>query len=287
MINITDFCIDHLYQMDIQPHQAWTRDLLDYGYGAFYQRGIARTVWLDGDPVACFGESIVWDGVGECWAILAGNIGISMVAVDRAVRALIGKVSTRRLQAYVDASFEPGVRWMLDLGFTVEGKLKRYLPNGNDAFLFALVRGDAVVPAAAPFSMINSYDEPDLLAKIMRLESEMAQLPQMEVETVHRFSHGIYEREITIPKGTLLTGKMHRTDHISHVLKGDISVLTEHGIERIRAPATIVSKAGMKRVGYAHEDTVWTTVHGTHETDLERLEEELIVPAVALTGGQS
>lgn len=282
MTHVTDFSVDHLLRMDIQSHQEWTRDLLAGGYGAFYERGTAQTVW-DGDtPIACFGESMLWPGNGECWAILARDLGTRFIAVDRAVRALIERVSTPRLQAYVDATFAPGVRWMLDLGFKVEGKLHRYLPGGNDAFMFALVRGAAVVPVE-PFSMINSYDEPSLLEKIMRLESEMAVLPQMEINPVHRFSHGIYEREITIPKGTLLTGKMHATDHISHILKGDISVLTENGIERIKAPATIVSKAGMKRVGYAHEETIWTTVHGTHETDLALLEDELIVPAAALT----
>jgi len=57
---------------------------------------------------------------------------------------------------------------------------------------------------------------------------------------------------------------------------GDLSVLTEEGIQRVQAPFTIVSPAGTKRIAYAHEDTVWTTIHGTHETDLDKIESDLI-----------
>jgi hypothetical protein len=53
-------------------------------------------------------------------------------------------------------------------------------------------------------------------------------------------------------------------------------VLTEDGIKRVKAGATIVSPAGIKRAGYAHEDTIWTTIHGTHETYVDKLEDELI-----------
>ncbi len=268
----TPFQPDHIARLDIQPHQAWSRDLMLSGYAERYAAGpVAQTVW-DGDtPIACLGAVELWSGNLECWSVIGGNLGTRFLWVDRAARELLANTAARRFQAYVDATFSPGVRWMLDLRFKVEGKLAGYFPNGNDAFLFALTH-----TATQPFSMIESYDEPGMLAKILRLESEMALLPQSDIEPVHRFSHGIYWREITIPAGTLLTGKMHRTDHMSVVLRGDISVLTENGIERIKAPAVVPACAGMKRVGYAHEETVWITAHGTHETDLVKLEAELI-----------
>ena len=58
--------------------------------------------------------------------------------------------------------------------------------------------------------------------------------------------------------------------------KGDISILTENGMERLRAPATFVSPAGTKRAIYAHEDSVLVTAHGSHEKDLDALELQLI-----------
>ena len=100
---------------------------------------------------------------------------------------------------------------------------------------------------------------------------------QIVIETKHYFAQGLYAREIIIPKGTLLTGKIHLFEHLNIISKGDISVLTENGIKRIKAPATIISRPGIKRVGYAHEDTVWTTIHSCSETDSEKAEKLLVV----------
>jgi hypothetical protein len=98
----------------------------------------------------------------------------------------------------------------------------------------------------------------------------------IEIATTHYFAQGTYAREIFIPKGTLLTGKIHKTEHLNIISKGDISVMTEHGPMRVQAPFTMVSPPGTKRIGYAHEDTVWTTIHGTEETDVGKLEDQLI-----------
>jgi hypothetical protein len=114
--------------------------------------------------------------------------------------------------------------------------------------------------------------------QIVMLENFMREQPQVDISPVHHFADGIYAREITIPAGTLLTGKVHKTEHLNIVSKGDITVWTEHGMKRVQAPFTMVSKPGTKRVGYAHEDTVWTTIHATKETDLDKLEAELIEP---------
>lgn len=88
----------------------------------------------------------------------------------------------------------------------------------------------------------------------------------------HHFSQGVYAREMFIPKGTVLTGKIHKYTQLNIMSQGELSVLTEEGIKRVKAPFTIVSPPGTKRIAYAHEDTIWTTVHGTDETDLEKIE---------------
>lgn len=92
----------------------------------------------------------------------------------------------------------------------------------------------------------------------------------------HYFSHGVYAREIFIPKGTVLIGKIHKYTQLNIMSKGELSVLTEEGIKRVKAPFTIVSPPGTKRIAYAHEDTIWTTVHGTDEIDLEKIEAHFI-----------
>lgn len=114
------------------------------------------------------------------------------------------------------------------------------------------------------------------IEKIFRLEREMVKFEQLEILTTHYFAEGLYAREIFIPKGVLLTGKIHKTEHLNILSKGEITVWTEDGMKRLKSPYTLVSKPGTKRVGFAHEDTIWTTIHATKETDLEKLELELI-----------
>lgn len=88
----------------------------------------------------------------------------------------------------------------------------------------------------------------------------------------HHFSSGVYAREMFIPKGTVIVGKLHKHENLNIMSQGELSVLTEDGIKRIKAPFTVVSPPGTKRVAYAHEDTIWTTIHATEERDLGKIE---------------
>lgn len=115
--------------------------------------------------------------------------------------------------------------------------------------------------------------------KINAFEAELAQLPQVNLPLNHVFTPGLYVREIFIPKGTLLTSKIHRTEHPFVISKGTISVWTEgEGIVRYQAPHTGVTKPGTRRVLYAHEDVIWSTFHPTHKTDVAEIEKDIIEP---------
>ena len=95
----------------------------------------------------------------------------------------------------------------------------------------------------------------------------------------HSFAPGIYAREMTIPEGTLLLGKIHKHRHHNFLMKGSIIVLTEsNGEELLQAPLMIVSEPGTQRIGYAVTDTVWTTVHENKDNseDLVVIEERTV-----------
>jgi len=92
----------------------------------------------------------------------------------------------------------------------------------------------------------------------------------------HSFADGCYVREIFNPKGALIVTKIHKVAHPFFLLKGDMSILTEEGVVRIKAPFYGITPAGTKRVIYAHEDIVFVTVHVTEETDLEKIEGQII-----------
>lgn len=127
--------------------------------------------------------------------------------------------------------------------------------------------------------MFSLDESEDMRARIDRLESVMFKMKehQVHIEPRHYFAHGLYAREITIPKGTTLIGKIHLFSHINVISKGEIYVMTENGIELIKAPATIISPPGTKRVGFAREETVWTTFHACTETEISRVEDSLVV----------
>ncbi len=119
------------------------------------------------------------------------------------------------------------------------------------------------------------------------IERMMAQHPPVEMPPTHFFAPGIYARQIVIPGGTLLTGKIHRTAHLNVISRGSISVWSEtEGVQRITAPFTFIAGLGTRRIGFAWEETVWTTVHATTETDLEKLEAELIIQHDALASNE-
>ena len=94
-----------------------------------------------------------------------------------------------------------------------------------------------------------------------------------EMEVKHTFLNGMYMRELFIPQGTLLVGKIHKQSCINVVSKGDISVMTETGSARVKAGFSIVSPAGIQKVGYAHEDTVFLNVFRTDETDPDKIDQ--------------
>lgn len=122
----------------------------------------------------------------------------------------------------------------------------------------------------------NQFDDPDLRQKLMSMESFMLEQPQVEVPVRHHFCNGVYAREMTAPAGLIITGLIHKTEHLNIMSKGEISVLTEDGMVRLKAPCTLISKPGTKRIAYVHEEVVWTTVHATTETDLAKIEAELV-----------
>jgi hypothetical protein len=118
--------------------------------------------------------------------------------------------------------------------------------------------------------------------KIVEFEEAMMQIPGAHrgdwdnCPLTHTFAEGIYVRKIFMPMGALIVSKIHKASHPYFVLQGELSVLTEEGEVRIKAPYYGITPSGTKRLLYVHEDTVWVTVHATKETDLEKIEEEII-----------
>ena len=112
--------------------------------------------------------------------------------------------------------------------------------------------------------------------EIQRLQNEMVKLPQIEVDTEHYFNGGMYCRKMFWRAGTLIVGKIHKSDHFFMCTSGEIIAWSEKGMITLKAGDVIESKAGTKRVTLAVKDSIGVTVHKTDKTDLDEIEAELI-----------
>lgn len=116
----------------------------------------------------------------------------------------------------------------------------------------------------------------DTVRDVQQKIQDNAELIDVPVE--HHFAPGVYMRQMNAKAGTVVVSKMHRTEHMNILLSGSLTVATENGIELLKAPVVLKSMPGTKRIGYFHEDSTWITVHPTNETDLNLIEQQVIVP---------
>lgn len=108
-------------------------------------------------------------------------------------------------------------------------------------------------------------------------------LPSVELPLRHFFADGVYVREIFMPAGAVVVGHIHKHEHVAIMLKGDISIYDETGLQRMKGPHTFISKAGIKRALYIHEDTLFTTIHRLRdpdERDLDELKKEYVTETI-------
>ena len=92
----------------------------------------------------------------------------------------------------------------------------------------------------------------------------------------HYHAPGMYAREMWMPKDCLITGKIHKTEHLNILSQGHVSVSNQGNSIEMVAPYTFISPIGTKRAIYAHEDSTWTTIHATDLQDPDEIEAEII-----------
>ena len=94
----------------------------------------------------------------------------------------------------------------------------------------------------------------------------------------HYFMDGVYVREMSMQRDSAVVGAIHKHLHMCFLLKGRVTVFNEHETIEHIAPCFIISTPGVKRVLYAHEDSVWFNTHKnpTNTEDLKQLESEVV-----------
>lgn len=142
----------------------------------------------------------------------------------------------------------------------------------------------AVIPVQATdlfAPSIGSHLSARTKSDIERIEKNLLQLAQVDVPLIHRFAPGVYFREVEMPAGSLVIGHEHKTDHFNVVLTGRAVVMMDGVVRHIKAPDVFRSAPGVRKVLFIQETMRWATIHPTTETDLAKLEDDLIVKSAA------
>lgn len=174
------------------------------------------------------------------------------------------------------------LKYLDALGFIPTGRLVTCPFPGKEGQIF----GEAVyIKDGVENYILQSYEEAgkvylpfeaiDGYGNIEAVEEKMKALPEVAWKTKHHFSDGVYTRETFIPKDTLLTGWRHKQETISILLSGVISVMSVDTSGRaedkgvLQAPAIFITKPGSKKIGFAHEDTVFINSFPLSEIPME------------------
>lgn len=121
---------------------------------------------------------------------------------------------------------------------------------------------------------------------VVKMQEALLEMDQADIVTQHCFKPGVYERTITIPPWTVLTGAAHKTAYRVRLQKGVIAVNTDEGVKVLEAPMEFDVPAGFQRAGRVFdEEVVWTDVYENPDNcrDIDALEARLYeVPACGM-----
>ena len=180
-------------------------------------------------------------------------------------------------------------KYLQSVGFEQTGRLVTCTHPGKEKELFGEVR---YIKGGVDKYILDSYKEVgefvlpferiDGLGNIEKIEQAILVKPQADYETKHYFSDGVYTRETTVRKDCVLTGYRHKHETVSVLASGVISVMavdesgraTDYGV--LVAPLVFVTKPGMKKIGFAHEDTVFINSFSITDIPKEFQSEEFI-----------
>lgn len=119
----------------------------------------------------------------------------------------------------------------------------------------------------------SSNDTIDLFEKFI------SDYPPVECKLNHKFTKGLYSREIFMPAGSVITSRIHKTQHQFAIIEGEVSVWTkETGMVRYKAPYIGITEPGTRRVLFNHTDVRWITFHPTDLTTVEEIEKAILEP---------
>lgn len=104
----------------------------------------AITGWQGDRMIGIGGINWYWKGVGEAWLVLHENANTAKLGTFRAVKAMLEALLRHcdwwRIEAVVRDDWPKAQKFAEKLGFTKESTLRKYCDNGDDAYMYAMVK---------------------------------------------------------------------------------------------------------------------------------------------------
>lgn len=146
MIELRPFEPEHAMMLPVRDIEKGMKNNEDFAKWAEENNtpGTSYSGFVGDTLLGCGGIKILWHGVGEAWVIFSPDVINHKIAVYRIVTEYLEKLiqdnNLYRVQAHVGCNFGAAINFVKNLGFEVEGKMRKFYPDGTDAFICALVR---------------------------------------------------------------------------------------------------------------------------------------------------
>lgn len=131
----------HIRLIDAQGSQAGEKAFNANVTDDLVANSLALSCWIDDVCVGAGGVRPIWNGRGAAWALLSHKAQPAMLAITRKLRFVLATMPLGRIEMTVRATFAPGCRLALLLGFQLETPvpMARFYPDGEAAFLYARI----------------------------------------------------------------------------------------------------------------------------------------------------
>ena len=278
-----DFLKHRLRKSDID--EVWASDHIapEEALQQSFLRALQSFTIENGQPIGMFGinsEDLI-DQKARIWLLASNDLDKIkirfLINCRKYIQMFLNIVPY--LENWVDIRNTRYINWLHFCGATFD-KPERYGPDELTFQHFYFKKDNKSLEEMKIHKSLSMIKKIQLFSEMLKKApgAKLNEHPDSPVS--HHFGGGMYVRELFIPKGMVGVGKMHRHEHPSFLMKGEISVFSsETGLQRLKAPRIIVSKPGTQRVGFAHEDTIWATVHlnPKNHSNVDLIEDEVIV----------
>lgn len=118
-----------------------SRTLIDMSWVGKSKDSICLAFAKEGQIHGIAGSYRNWAGSAQAWAVFGARVDEYPIALSKVCHSLINyavaEQALQRLSLTVRSSYTTGDRFARSLGFTFEGRMRKFLPDGDDANIYS------------------------------------------------------------------------------------------------------------------------------------------------------